>query len=560
MTIKTIKIPVMPIGQSRIRYSTPASRKSNPVSVSKSAGTITIKIEKIAGLSYRVGTITIPVSMIDDKDCCADYTDAITWERKPKQWDTEGDVIAIDAYPTLTVDTDDCCQWQAFIIRMFGVDQPSGGSIYWEFRPSVLPVDEKTQSRMIGQNVIPPGGMLELSYEFWDGINRWQPAADLTYWCTCCFTGGFIQSISGQPGSQDVTYTVQVNGQDKLCRPSDYLKYSVGQWVFVGRLSSKCSDHSRLACKKACDTEEHTDSMMIIPIEVGDFTDGGTHQYIDYSLSEVPELFGTCLKAATIIDIDHALNEADVDVVGLGRLDGIPFFVHPPDSDTVDGGSALFEADNPVTVLYHEDFQYIIGLGIVLYWEDFQGPNIATNHPWDLSLFDFYAQEDETIIAHPANSPNYTGGWGSYCKIEDGQLKCLCIGDPDIFSGRGYNNIYLYLRADSEYPIVSPSGVMVIGIDTAQSPGIDNNTTLYIEDSEGKDCYVNITIASNQDPDDWGSDYIHSLVKPVPQQLSGTYTVNFAEIGLTPPFVRFWILVGSGTADAKLEIDYIDFL
>jgi len=419
--------------------------------------------------------------------------------------------------------------------------------VFWEFRPDELPVEQDTESRMIPQNLIPPGAQLELSYEYWNYENRWQVPADIAYWCTCCFTGGVIRSISGAPGSQDVTYTVEIMGQERLCRPSDYIAYGVGDWVFVGRLSSECSDHTRLACKKACESD-HTDGLMIIPLEIGGFeTEGPRHENIEYGLPEVPELFDTCLKAATIIDIDHGLNQADVDVAGLGRLDGIPFFVHPPDSDTVDGGSALFEADNQVTVLYHEDFQYIIGLGLVLYWEGWEGPNIASNHPWDLTFIgDGYSEYK------PANAPSYTDNLGSYAKIDNGVLKMLSWAD--------YNNVDLYLRASSDYQIDAPAGVMILAIERARSEGIDGNTTIFLTDTNGKTMAINITITGNKDPDDWGNDVIYNLAEPVPETLSGTYTINLVEAGLTAPIVRTQIAVWSGTEETKLEIDYIDFL
>jgi len=547
----------MPVGQNRITYSTPAKRLANPVQVDKSLGVITIKLEPVNGFGYRVGIITIPVSMIDDNDCCSRYIDLIHWARLPKQYDTEGEVIAIDAYPTLTIEIEDCCQWQAFTVRMFGPDQPSGGSIFWDFRPSKLPVEEKTQNRMQSQNLIPPGAKLELSYEYWNGENRWEVPADLAYWCTCCFTGGWIKSINGVPGSQDVTYTIEIMGQDRICRPSDYLAYSVGQWVFIGRLSNECSDHSRLACQKACESD-HTDQLMIIPLDIGGYTDGGTHQYIDYGLSEVPELFDTCLKAATIIEIDHAQNEADVDISGIGRLNGIPFFVHPPGQDTVEGASALFQADNLVTVLYHPEFRYIIGLGLVQYWEDWNGPNIATNHPWDLILYDYGAPEKSEITVYPADAPEYVGGWGSYVRVENGSIKLRCHGGP--WGSDGYNNIYFYLRAQEDYPIFAPAGIMILGISHAESPGIDCNTTMYMYDSAGKDVFINITISSDENPNDWDGDFIHNLIEPVPTILSGTYTVNLTEIGLTFPILRTEFYVWSGTEDAVLEIDYIDFL
>lgn len=556
-TIRIITIPVQPIGQAQVEYSTPSGRAASPVSLSKSTGIITVKVLPVNEYGQRVGIITIPVSMIGDNDCCEDYTDIITWERKPKQWDQEGDVVAIDAYPTLTVALSTCCQWTAFLVRLKGPGQPGAGSLFWEYRPEKLPVESVSESRMQSQNLIPPGGKLELAYEFWNGERRRQETADYTYWCTCCFTGGWIKSISGQPGTQDVTYTVEIMGQDRLCRPSDYLSYSVGQWVFVGRQSSECSDHARLGCKKACDEQPHTDPMMMIPIEVGNFSDGGTHQYIEYGTSDVPELFDTCLKPATIIEIDHDNNQADVDVAGLGRLNGVPFFVHPPGEDTVDGASALFQADNLVTVLYHPDFQYIIGLGIVQYWEDWNGPNIATNHPWDLVLYDFDAPGIDEINALPADAPEYVGGWGSYVKIENGTLKMRCHGGS--FATDGYNNIYLYLRAQEQYQIDAPAGIMIINIERAESPGVNNDVTMFFFGNNGKSAAIGITLSSEQGAPDWNADFTY-YVDGYKQEVSGTFTVNLVEIGLTMPIMSSWIQIGSGTEDAVLEINEIDFL
>jgi len=75
------------------------------------------------------------------------------------------------------------------------------------------------------------------------------------------------------------------------------------------------------------------------------------HEYINYGLSEVKELFDTCIIQAVVIQVNHENNTADIETETYGRVDGVPIFYHCEGQTTVDKGHTAFYEDDGVDVL-----------------------------------------------------------------------------------------------------------------------------------------------------------------------------------------------------------------
>jgi len=82
------------------------------------------------------------------------------------------------------------------------------------------------------QDIIPGDG-LNVSWYFSDGINEERVFAAQQYFSTDNLTGGLITAVNGEYGSEDITYTVNIEGESIICVSSDFVEYAVGDWVTV---------------------------------------------------------------------------------------------------------------------------------------------------------------------------------------------------------------------------------------------------------------------------------------------------------------------------------------
>jgi|GEM_PF-6664021 len=344
---KKITIPVCSASEADIRIETPEQIRTSPdVVVDPDKGVITIKIMPIDCDPGRYGRIVIPVEVVGESGYCLDEEKLISWERV----ETAENVFASD--PTVTILNPGCCHWRGSIVRrknMPGVAEI--GDIYWEVRPVEIDGEPHSSEKIETQNIPIPGCELELSYEFTNGQNLWQDIVDSTYWCSACFTGGFVTAVHGDYGNTEISYSVNIMGDIRTCRPSDFVPYNVGDWVFVAYLSIDCAELSRTGSKKACDQEKVTDIGIIMPLRIGGYSDGNVHDYIDFETSELPKMLDTAIISGQIIEIDRLQNQADVETAEYGRITDVPFFYHCHLSQTVEDGHQAFEDNDEVVLL-----------------------------------------------------------------------------------------------------------------------------------------------------------------------------------------------------------------
>ena len=88
------------------------------------------------------------------------------------------------------------------------------------------------------QNSIVPGEKACARWEFKDGdaiIHTVNNKELGVYWKTLNLTGGFIKEKVGDYDTKDLIFNVEIEGVLENCRPSDYVKWEVGDYVFVAK-------------------------------------------------------------------------------------------------------------------------------------------------------------------------------------------------------------------------------------------------------------------------------------------------------------------------------------
>ena len=89
------------------------------------------------------------------------------------------------------------------------------------------------------QNTIRPGENVCARWEFRDGqgtIHEINNEELGSYWKTVSMTGGFIKEKIGDYSTKDLMFVVVIEGVDINCRPSDHVKWEVGDYVFIAKL------------------------------------------------------------------------------------------------------------------------------------------------------------------------------------------------------------------------------------------------------------------------------------------------------------------------------------
>ena len=204
--------------------------------------------------------------------------DLLDWEQKEIMY---GDSpVGIDDYITIEIQNPDHCHWIQSAIIAYGADGSvfgrlfayasvgSGGQSCPEDKKDVFSGGGKSKF-YLQQNVIVPGESIELRWAYWDSQHTEIIPVDAKWFCACCFTGGKVKSVNGDYGSVSITYTVEIQGVNRICVSSDFVEYAVDDWVFVLVPSSDCSECGRkTACKEGC---EQSSDYMILPLRIGDY-------------------------------------------------------------------------------------------------------------------------------------------------------------------------------------------------------------------------------------------------------------------------------------------------
>jgi len=85
------------------------------------------------------------------------------------------------------------------------------------------------------QDVV-PGDAINCTWYMWNrviGDEVETVSGGFAYFSTDILTGGRITAVNGEYGSEDITYTVRSEGSYITCVSSDFVEYSVDDWVII---------------------------------------------------------------------------------------------------------------------------------------------------------------------------------------------------------------------------------------------------------------------------------------------------------------------------------------
>ena len=251
--------------------------------ISAADGVVKAKLwpkEPVPGCRIEGGEIIAQLLKESDSMYVCEYGGYLTWEREEIEYEHEP--VGLESYIAIEIENSDHCHWVGSAILIFGADfnifgrlfasveAGSGGNPCPEDKDDVFSGGGKSRFLMI-QNQIVPGELIALKYYFWDGQNSTEEFVDGEWFCTCCFSGGEVKVINGDYGDIDITYTVQIQGVERVCVPSDFVEYEVGDWVFVLIPNSTCSECGRKeACREGCEGGSG-DKFIILPLKVGNY-------------------------------------------------------------------------------------------------------------------------------------------------------------------------------------------------------------------------------------------------------------------------------------------------
>lgn len=232
----------------------------------------------VPGCQTAAGKIIAQLLNVNNNRYVCPNGNLLIWEREEIVY--EGEPVGLEDYITITIENSSHCHWiQSYILvfgadgnifgRLFGlVNVGSGGQACPDDKDDVFSGGGKTEFHLI-QNTVVPGERIVLGWVFWDDQYTEQIEVDARYLCTCCFTGGIVKSINGDYGDINITYTVEIQGIERTCVPSDFVEYEIGDWVFVLIPNSTCAESGRVtACKNGC---EESENYTILPLRINEY-------------------------------------------------------------------------------------------------------------------------------------------------------------------------------------------------------------------------------------------------------------------------------------------------
>lgn len=162
-------------------------------------------------------------------------------------------------YPEIMAKNHEHCQWIETQIAADGPERcnhlpwgclwvythvNSGPGTIPEDKDDVFPNGGGENTHQVTDNFFVPGMRIRLEHLFYNYYDVFQITTTYDYYQTPMMTGGQIVVINGQYGDKDITYDVSIpptgstKGEQReviTCRPSDWIKWALGDWVFVLR-------------------------------------------------------------------------------------------------------------------------------------------------------------------------------------------------------------------------------------------------------------------------------------------------------------------------------------
>lgn len=274
---KTIKIPICYKYLKGIKFES-SSASNSGVTVDHDKRQIRIAITDDP--KPNPAKIKIRIAAGDPYKC--EDQDWIWWNRGIEKTDDCGNPI-LERLPTLSVQNPELCQWEEAMIHLYGppgcgdpMDEHAElrGKTFEEYDAGYDGKGDYGQiySQWIPNFQIVPGMNIKLIHKYTDGKRY---IMGDTWWCTCCFTGGEVTQIHGEYGDPNIFFTVEIEGDEYAAYPTDFVEWSIGDWVFLIKQGGECANQERTdPCKDAC---IHAQDLPSIKIMETNTAEGGTN-------------------------------------------------------------------------------------------------------------------------------------------------------------------------------------------------------------------------------------------------------------------------------------------
>lgn len=223
--------------------------------------------KNVPGCKDNVGKIAVKLlKETDNAYECKPGFDQLKWWRGQHKQVVPTDPIDLYSWINFVFQNPESCHWLMTDITVFGAGGEvfhgrsfvtifvgSGGQACPEKKEDVFG-GGKTSSHEMIQNQVVPGERIRLEWLFSNTEIQEKPLVDEKWFFTHCFTGGKVTAVNGSYGDPNITYSVELEGLEKECVPSDFVEYAVSDWVFVAKMAGLCEiceERSGVCCSYA---------------------------------------------------------------------------------------------------------------------------------------------------------------------------------------------------------------------------------------------------------------------------------------------------------------------
>lgn len=228
------------------------------------ADTVTFRFPT-SGPCPDVGTVRffVPVGEAYQPLECDELTDCISIVRRIAAHDgITGEPVRMEDSPLVRVGRPSHCDWRECVV-MGAIVRPDrmDSELFSEFRrldispDGVIDADLDSGldcSGYDGRHDIPvrdngilvPGMAVSATHVFRNGSKSYSSICGRKYYRTCSITGGVITAVVGEYDTPDIRYRVLCQSMTITCPPSDFVRWAVGDYVFLVVGPGECA----LAC------------------------------------------------------------------------------------------------------------------------------------------------------------------------------------------------------------------------------------------------------------------------------------------------------------------------
>jgi hypothetical protein len=235
--------------------------------------------------------IVVPLrhASIGDPYACDKIQECLSLRRDPIYDFPQGEdpvVIRMTEYAYLRVRHHGHCAWRETLLTAHGAGNDPTGRFLTRYFPANIydfsQIDDcqdfrpgQSDWQILSNAELAPGMQVNARYILHAGGPMTTYPCGYVWYHTCSMTGGTILSIQGDHDTPAVRYTVDAENKTLTgVRSSDFVPYSVGDWVFLVRQND--------ACPMACD--ELGEGLLGGPDKDGETIDGSSYMIVPFKV------------------------------------------------------------------------------------------------------------------------------------------------------------------------------------------------------------------------------------------------------------------------------------